>query len=191
MRPLSLFLAFGLLLPTGCATSSGDSGGGSSGPSPSGDLQIRDYMETDVPREAYLAKFEIVPERGVSLIYPTTEEEPRQVGPGIHRLPRAPTAFVNQQRERYESPITGLLNRAPPRVTSVTVLVVISDRPLNLDPFLRASSGARDELGTRAYTDEILAVEGILGTVVTSPGIAVTEHRVRTVSLPGAWSLRR
>jgi hypothetical protein len=148
-------------------------------------------METEVPRQAYFAQFEIVPERGVSLIYPTTDEDPREVGPGIHRLPRAPTAFVNQQRERYESPATGLLNRAPARVTSVSVLVVISDRPLNLDPFLRASSGARDELGTRAYTDEILSVERILGTVVTAPGIAVTEHRIRRVSLPGAWSLRR
>jgi hypothetical protein len=191
MRPLSVFLAIGLLLPAGCATSSGDSGSGGSGPAPGGEFQIRDYMETDVPREVYLAKFEIVPERGVSLIYPTTDDEPRQVGPGIHRLPRAPTAFVNDQRDRYESPFTGLLNRDPSRVTSVTVLVVISDRPLNLDPFLRAPSGVRDELGTRAYTDEILAVEGILGTVIAAPGIAATEHQIRRVSLPGAWSLRR
>jgi len=191
MRQLRVLLAIGLLFPAGCAAPSGEAGGGGSPGARGGDLLIRDYMETYLPREAYMAKFEIVPERGVSLIYPVREEDPEQVGPGLHRLANAPSAFVNAQRDRYVSQITGFLNRSAPRTTTVTVLVVTSDRPLNLDPFLDAPSGIRDVLGPQAYTDEIRAVERILGTVLGGAGAAVTEHRIRQVTLPGAWTIRR
>jgi hypothetical protein len=190
--PATLLLAAGLiLLPTGCATGSGSPEGGTTAVREGGELQVWDYMETYVPREAYLAKFEIVPELGVSLLYPTRDEDPRQAGPGVHRLPRAPTGFVHAQRERYVSQITGLLNQAAPRITSVTILAVISDRPLNLDPFLRAPSGLRDALGPRAYVNEILAVEQILGTVIGNPGPGMVEHRIQRVTIPDAWTIRR
>jgi hypothetical protein len=190
--PVTLLVVTGLLLlPTGCATGSGTAEEGTAPTREGGEFAIWDYMETYLPREAYLAKFEIVPELGVTLLYPTREEDPRQVGPGLHRLPRAPTAFVHAQRERYVSQITGLLNQAPPRITSVTILAVISDRPLNLDPFLRAPSGVRDALGPRAYVNEILAVEQILGTVTGNPGPGRVEHRIQRVTIPSPWTIRR
>ena len=113
------------------------------------------------------------------------------MGPGIHRLPNAPAAFVRAQRERYVSQITGLLNQAPPPTRTVSLLVVISDQPLNLDPFLRAPSGLRDVLGPRAFSNTILGTEQILATVAGDPGTAVTEHRILTVSLPNPWAIRR
>lgn len=191
MRPSLLFFALGLFLTAGCATSSGDQGEGGTVPAGGGEFHIRDYMETYLPREVYLAKFEIVAERGASLLYPTREEDPRQVGPGIHRLPRVPTEFVHAQRDRYVSQITGLLNQPPTRTTSVTILVVISDQPLNLEPFLQAPGGLRDLVGARAYTNDIWAVEQILGTVIPASGRGVSEHRIQTVSIPGAWSMRQ
>ena len=182
--------AFSILLAA-CATApSGSQGGGTAGTS-SGAFLIRDFMETDLPREVYLAKFELVQDRGASLLYPARDEEARQAGPGIHRLPNVPAAFVRAQRERYVSPITGLLNEAPPPPRQVSMLVVISDQPLNLDPFLRAPSALRDLLGTRAFINEILGAERILATVIGDPGRAVTEHRILTVSLPGSWAIRR
>lgn len=179
------------ILLAACATApSGSQGGGTAGTS-GGAFLIRDYMETDLPRAVYLAKFELVQDLGASLLYPTTDEQTRQAGPGIHRLPYAPTAFVRAQRERYVSRITGLLNQAPPPISQVSMLVVISDQPLNLDPFLRAPSGLRDLLGPRAYISEILGVERILATLIGDPGAAVTEHRIKTVSLRGSWVIRR
>ena len=114
-----------------------------------------------------------------------------KVGPGIHRLSNTPPPFVRAQRERYQAPITGLLNQSPPPIRSVSMLVVISDQPLNLDPFLRAPSGLRDALSPRAYINEILGTEGILGTVIGDPGTAFTEHRILTVPVPGSWAIRR
>ena len=179
------------LLLAACATApSGSQAGGTVGTS-SGEFLIRDFMETDLPRAVYLAKFELIQDRGASLLFPTRAEDTRLEGPGIHRLPYGPTAFVRAQRERYVSPITGLLNQAPPPIRQVSMLVVISDQPLNLNPFLRAPSSLRDLLGPRAYIDEILGAEGILATVIGDPGTAVTEHRILTVSLPGSWGIRR
>ncbi len=83
------------------------------------------------------------------------------------------------------------MNRPPPPISQVSILVVISDQPLNLDPFLSAPSALRNLLGQRAYISEILAAERILATVIGDPGTAVTEHRILTVSLPGSWAIRR
>lgn len=185
-----LLLAATALLLAGCATASGGPGGEALSTEAGGELTILDYMDTHLPERAYFAKFEVIPELGVSLLYPTLDDQPRQVGPGTHRLPYVPSGFVKAQRERYASRITGLLNQAPPPIRSVTMLVVVSDQPLNLDLFLRAPSGLRDHLGSRAYINEIYAVEQILGTVVGDPATAVTEHRVRSVSIPSAYAIR-
>jgi len=189
---MSLPIRFSALcfLLAGCATATSDPGGGALPTTGGGELTILDYMDTHLPRESYIAKFEIIPELGVSLLYPTLDDEPRKAGPGTHRLPYKPSGFVQAQRERYQSRITGLLNQAPPRITEVTMLVVVSDQPLDLDLFLRAPSGIRDQLGQRAYINEIWAVEEILRTVIPDPATANSEHRVRPVRIPSAWMIR-
>ncbi len=88
------------ILLVACATApSGSQGGGTTGIS-SGGFLIRDYMETDLPRAVYLAKFELVQDRGASLLYPTRDEEARQAGPGIHRIPYMPNGNVMTPRSR-------------------------------------------------------------------------------------------
>ena len=181
-RPL---LSFGVtLLLTACATSGGGETEGGAPPAGGTELYIRDYMETYLPREAYIAFFEIIPERGVSLLYPTRGEEPRQVGPGWFRLPHSPSGFVHAQRDRYLPVMYG-------RIQSVVFMVVTSDLPLNLDPLLAAPSALRDRLGTQAYIDDNRAVERILGTIVPDPVAASVSYRIASVPVPVAWAIRR
>jgi hypothetical protein len=178
------------LLLTACATSSGGGTEGGAPPAGGTELFIRDYMETYLPREAHIALFEIIPERGVSLLYPTRGEEPRQVGPGWFRLPHSPSGFVHAQRDKYITRPTGLLNQAPPRIRGVTILVVTSNHPLDLDLFLSSPGGLRDHLGGRDYVSEVRAVERILATIVPDPSVSLTQHRTATVSVNSAWTIR-
>jgi hypothetical protein len=120
----------------------------------------------------------------VALLYPCPEDEQVLLGPGIHRMRYSPPGFVHAQRERFLYP--NLL-----RTSSVTMLVVVSDQPFNLGPFHRAPSGLRDHLGSRAFINQIYAVEQILSTIIPDPLAATTEHRINSVRVPTAWGFRQ
>lgn len=184
------FLIISILL-WGCTTGAGGPRESASSPRAGGELVIRDFMETYLPRAAYMAKFEVFDEIGVSLLFPIRQEDFQQVGPGIHRMAFAPPSFVGEQRDKYVSRITGLLNQGPRPLSSVLVLVVISDQPFDLDPFLESPGGIRDHLGGTIYINDIRAVETILGTIIGDPGTAVTEYRIESVPIPsGPWFRR-
>jgi len=178
---LSLFLG-------GCAAGSSRPESESPAPSEGGKLIILDYLKTYLPRPAYLAKFEIIGGGGASLLYPTKEEESQQIGPGTHRLPGLVPAFVKAQRDLYGPRATGLLNRAPRTIVEVTILVVTSDQPLNLESFLRTPRGIRDHLLGTSSTTEQDVLDEILRTVVRNPESVEWEYDYRFVPLLGAWA---
>ena len=62
------------ILLAACASAPGGSQGGSTTGTSSGTFQIRDFMETDLPRAVYLAKFELVQDQGAALLYPTRDD---------------------------------------------------------------------------------------------------------------------
>lgn len=185
-----LVAALSLLLG-GCASASSGLGGGSPFPSGGGRLSVLGYSETYLPQRAYFAKFEIIDGVGASLLYPTEEGDRRQIEPGTHHLRGMPSAFVKAQRDVYGPRVTGPLNAAPRAIREVTLLVVASAQPLNLEPFLRTPTGLRDHLLGGSYTNERDALEQILRTVVRNPGSAGWEYDVRFVSVPEAWAIGR
>jgi hypothetical protein len=93
--------ALGILLSASATALNGSQTRGTTGTS-SGAFRVLDYLETDLPSTVYIAKSELIKDLGASLLYPKTDDETRQAGPGIHRLPNVPTSFVRAQRERDE-----------------------------------------------------------------------------------------
>jgi len=184
-----LVVALSLLLG-GCSAVSSRLGGGNPFPSDAGKLAVLNYSGTYLARPAYFAKFEIIDRVGASLLYPIDEEDRRQIEPGSHYLQGRLPTFVKSQRELYAPVPTGLLNAVPGAIGEVTILVVTSDQPLNLDTFLRAPEGLRDHLG-EYYTSWDDALDEILRMVVRNPGSAVWEYDFRVVSVPATWAIGR
>jgi hypothetical protein len=180
-----LFVAF---LLTGCSSLPVSGGAGESFPAEQPGLSILDYSGTYVGREAYFAKFEVIDRMGVSLLYPVRKSDEEQVGPGSHHLKGRVPVFVQSQRNHYAPRGPGWLNARPDAVQSVTVLVVASDRPLNLEPFLESPVGISRALG-ETYTNWDQAVERILGIVVQNPAQADWEFDYRQVSVPRTWAI--
>jgi hypothetical protein len=178
-------LAATVALLSGCASGSGSSG--EEDPAPPGGrvLTVLSFEETYLPREAYLAKFEVV-EGSAALLYPTRERDIEPIGPGTHRLPALVPPFIKSQRDLYSPRATGLLNSPPNRIVEVTVLAVISDQPLNLEPFLRSPRGLRDHLLEAGATTEQAILAEILRTVVVDPQSVAWESDARLVR----WSRR-
>jgi hypothetical protein len=68
------------------------------------------------------------------------------------------------------------------------VLVVTSDRPLNLEPFLESPVSISQILG-ETYTNWDQAMEMILGIVIQDPGQADWDFDYREVPVPRTWAI--
>ncbi len=182
---VALFLLLG-----GCASVSRQLGGGNPFTTEAGRLSIQDFSGTYLARPAYFAKFEIIDRVGASILYPAQPGDRRQVEAGTHYLRSRPPTFVKSQRDLYAPRPTGLLNSDPGAIEYVRILVVASDEPLHLDPFLNNHAGLRDHLGGR-YTNGNYAMEEILRTVVRNPETASWEYDFRDVQVPATWTIGR
>jgi len=159
------------------------------GPTPAegGTLIVLNYLETYQPRQAYFAKFEIVL-GSAALLYPTRERDMEPIGPGTHRLSGIVPVHVKAQRDLYTPRATGLLNSAPRQVVNATILVVTSDQPLNLEPFLSSSGGLRNQLLSAGATSEQQIQNEIMRIVIQNPESAVWSSDIRSVRIPEAWA---
>ena len=170
----------------GCATGSSDSGDSPG----SGNLTVLNYLETAQPRSAYLAKFEVVA-GSAALLFPTRERDIEPTGPGTHRLRGILPTFVKAQRDLYGPRATGLLNRPANSIVNVTILVITSDQPLNLEPFLSSASGLRSHLLAAGATTENLVLAEIMRTVVPNPELEAWASDIRSVRIADSWSMGR
>ena len=190
-RPLakaSIFFAFGFLL-LGCA-SSGERGTGE-GPArqSGGEITVLDYLDTYLPRDSYIAKFEILSNGSAALLYPLGTSDKGRTPRGTHHLRGVPPPFVKAQRDLYSPRITGLLNRSPGAINRVTVLVVAADRPLNVEPFLDHPAALRDHLLEAGCSTELAALEEILNSVVPASRETIWEYDARLVSVHRSWAI--
>lgn len=177
-----------LPLSFGCGSVPIPGAGESPFPADEGGLSILDYSGTYVGREAYFAKFEVIDRMGASLLYPVRDSDQEQVGPGSHHLKGRVPVFVQSQRNHYAPRGPGWLNARPGAVQSVTVLVVTSDRPLNLEPFLDSPVSTSQILG-ETYTNWDQAMERILGILIQDPAQADWDFDYREVSVPRTWAI--
>lgn len=102
---------------------------------------------------SYLAVFEIVPGRGVSLVYPTSPRQRRVTTSGSNWLP----VFWRSQRRGYDDDRYALRDQVVDAVTSRHradvhyVYAIASDRPLRLTDSDFDDDYLRSVLGERAY----------------------------------------
>ena len=181
-RLIVFVLTIGL---SSCA--SGNPGPGGSEEVGRGGLTVLNYRETYQPTESYLAKFEIVG-GSAALLFPARERDIEPTGPGTHRLPGLVPAFVKAQRDLYSPRATGLLNEAPRRIVEVTVLVITSEQPLDLSPFLDSPSALRNLLLEAGATNEQEVVAEILETAIPNPDAVVWASDIRSVRIPESWA---
>ena len=105
------------------------------------------YVQTNRP--AYVAIFDIVPERGVALVYPVSARQRRFVVSGLREVP----TWWEPSRVTYHAAGVGARRSDPARY----VYVLASDRPLRLtdeafsDDYLYATLGARAYRATNPY----------------------------------------
>lgn len=148
-----------------------------------------DYLDTYLPRDSYIAKFEILSDGSAALLYPLEASDEGKTPGGTHHLRGVPPPFVRAQRDLYSPRITGLLNRSPGTIGRVTVLVVAADRPLNLERFQEDASALRDHLLSQGCNTELSALEEILNTVLPNSRDTLWEYDARLVNVDRLWAI--
>jgi len=185
------WLVAGTLLSAGCRTLYPSNSEDAPFPSRQVEVSILDFSTTYLGRPAYLAKFELIDGVGVSLLYPTSRRDRKEVGPGQHHIGSRAPVFVKTQRQLYVRRAPRRPFGVPESVQQVILLVVAADRPLNLDPFLGSPDGAHRILGD-AYTDWNRALERLVAYVVGDVEGEVTwAWDYRTVTVPAGWAIGR
>src|SRR5262245_61427096 len=99
------------------------------------------YIQTNRP--AYVAVFDIVPERGVALVYPVSARQRRFVVSGLREVP----VWWEPSRVTYHGAGVPARRSDPARY----VYVLASDRPLRLTNEAFENDYLYDALGPRAY----------------------------------------
>ena len=186
-----LVIATFSLLVGGCATGSGGIGGEVDLSQETGGLSVLSYQETFLPRAAFIAIFELPGGGNAALLFPTREEDREKRAPGTHFLQGIIPASLKAQREFYGPRATRLYRGAFGGIPEVAVLVVASEAPLNLEPFLRTPTGIRDLLLQERCNNEHCTQEALLRVLVPNPGLVEWEYTSGVVVLPRSWEVRR
>lgn len=139
-RPLAV-LAVSLLLAA-CAGRAGPPSGTSPGSRPlhARILPGHDGLAFSLNRPAHVAVFEVVPGRGVGLVYPSYPAQGEMLSSGFHR----PLLSGSQFRWAYLStPVSPNQSRY--------LYLVASERPLDIDAFVHSPTALRSTLGVRRF----------------------------------------
>lgn len=139
-RPLAV-LAVSLLLAA-CAGRAGPPSGASpeSRPLHARILPGHDGLAFSLNRPAHVAVFEVVPGRGVGLVYPSYPAQDEMLSSGFHR----PLLSGSQFRWAY---LSTPVSPNQPRY----LYLVASERPLDIDAFVHSPTALRSTLGVRRF----------------------------------------
>lgn len=165
-----LLASSAVLLLSGCAL-----WWGGEGDPPPFDLWVEQSPEGEgvvdvhVSEAAQVAVFEIVTNRGVSLLHPSPAAPGARLEAGSHGL-SVDRPFLRLQRARFSEPTTTIGNHPAP--AERYLFAVASTDSLALAPLLERGASLRELLGVRAYapSDSNRAAWAVVDLVVEDPG---------------------